>query len=184
MAVERKISVEEYLELEKHSEVRHEYVDGELIAMAGDKRRNNRIALNFVRVLAEVADAKGCETAAEGIKIRTRKTRYRYPDFVVSCDPGDDEYFIENPCFIVEVLSPTTSDTDTTIKLEEYTNLPTLNRYVLVEPERALVIVYKREGQRWILEILEGGGEVEVPCLDDRVTLEQIYQGVNFRESK
>lgn len=184
MSVERKISVEEYLELEKQSEVRHEYVDGELLVMAGDKRRNNRIALNFVRALADVADVKGCETAVEGIKVRTRKTRYRYPDFVVSCKPGDDEYFIENPCFIVEVLSPTTADTDHVTELEEYTSLLTLNRYVLVEPERALVIVYKREGQRWILEILEGTGELEVPGLDAKVTLEQIYLGVKFTESK
>ena len=116
---EKKLTVEEYLELEKTSEIRHEYVDGELLAMAGEKRRHNNLIRQLVLVLTSVALQKGCELVFESVKLRTRTTRYRYPDLVVSCAPGDDEYFVDNPCFVVEVLSDSTAQTDITKKLEE-----------------------------------------------------------------
>ncbi len=63
MAVaEKKLSVEEYLELEKTSEIRHEYVDGELLAMAGEKRRHNRLGLRLARLLTDIADAKAANS--------------------------------------------------------------------------------------------------------------------------
>jgi Uma2 family endonuclease len=174
----KKLSVEEYLELEKHSEVRHEYIDGELLAMAGEKRRHNRVGLRLVRLLSDTADEKGCELVFETVKLRTRTTRYRYPDLVISCHPGEDDYFVENPCFIAEVLSDSTAKTDFTKKLEEYTRLPSLERYVLLSQDSRFVIVYKRDGERWLLETLDNEGEFDIPCLDMTVTLEQLYAGL------
>jgi Uma2 family endonuclease len=175
---EKKLSVEEYLELEKTSEIRHEYVDGELLAMAGEKRRHNNLVGRLYRLLVDVASERSCEVVFESVKLRTRTTRYRYPDLVISCNPGDDDYFIDNPCFIVEVLSSSTEQTDITKKLEEYTRLPTVERYVVVSQTSRFVIVYKRDGEKWLLETLDETGEFDVPCLDTRVTLEQLYQGI------
>ncbi len=175
---EKKLTVEEYLELEKTSEIRHEYIDGELLAMAGEKRRHNNLVGRLYRLLVNRADEKDCELVFESVKLRTRTTRYRYPDLVISCNPGDDDYFIDNACLIVEVLSSTTEQTDITKKLEEYTRLPTLERYVIVSQNSRFVIVYKREGEKWLLETLDETGEFDVPCLETTVTLEQLYTGI------
>jgi Uma2 family endonuclease len=176
--LEKKLSVAEYLELEKTSEIRHEYVDGELLAMAGEKRRHNNLVRQLVLLLTGVVLQKGCELVFESVKLRTRTTRYRYPDLVVSCAPGDDDYFIDNPCFIAEVLSGSTEQTDITKKLEEYTRLPTVERYITVSQNSCFVVVYKREGDRWLVEALDENGEFDIPCLETKVTLEQLYQGI------
>lgn len=176
--LEKKLTVEEYFEFEKTSEIRHEYVDGELLAMAGEKRRHNNLVARLVRLLSDIANEKNCELVFESVKLRTKITRYRYPDFVVSCAPGDDEYFVDNPCFVVEVLSDTTAQTDTTKKLEEYTNLPTLTRYIMVSQKSRFLTVYKRTDEGWRFETLDETGEFDVPCLDTKVTLEQLYQGI------
>ena len=174
------MSVEAYLERERLSDVRHEYVDGAMLAMAGEKRVHNRLARRFVLLLEPVADRLGCEVIVETVKVRTRDTRYRYPDFAVSCDAGDDPLYFDNPCLIVEVLSDSTESTDFGKKLDEYTRLPSLQRYVLVASDSRFVVVYRREGTRWTVESLEGTGEFEVPCLETTVTLEQIYADVQF----
>ncbi len=178
--LEKKISLAEYLELEKKSDVRHEFVDGEMLAMAGEKRRHNRIAGRIYALLLEVATARDCEIAFESVKILTRNSRTRYPDVVVSCAPGNDEYFLENPCFIAEVLSSTTEKTDLTLKLDEYKNLPSLERYALVSQDRRFVVLYKRVLDHWEVETLENQGEIDIPCLGTNLTLEQIYAGISF----
>jgi Uma2 family endonuclease len=178
--LEKKISVDEYLELEKRSEVRHEFVDGEILAMAGEKRVHNRLARRFVLLLEALADSKNCEIVIESVKIRTRGTRIRYPDIAVSCAPGDDEYFLENPCFIAEVLSSTTEKTDLTLKLDEYKNLSSLERYALVAQDRRFVVLYKRVLDHWEVVTLEDRGEIDLPCLGTTLTLEQIYAGISF----
>jgi Uma2 family endonuclease len=173
-----KLSVKEYLELEKTSEIRHEYVDGELLAMAGEKRRHNRLVRRLVRLLSDGADEKDCELVFESVKLRVRATRYRYPDLVISCAPGDDEYFVDNPCFVVEVLSDSTAQTDITKKLEEYTRLPTLTRYIMVSQKSRFFTVCKRTSEGWVFETLDENGEFDVPYLDTTLTLEQLYQGI------
>jgi Uma2 family endonuclease len=172
------MTVSEYLEFERKAETRHEFVDGQLLAMAGERRINNRLALHFVRLLAEKAEQLGCEVVSQGIKIRTRASRYRYPDFAVSCVPGDDPYILENPCLIVEVLSNSTEYIDTGKKLDEYTQIPSLQRYVLVSSDERFVVVYKRVGEEWVVKSLEQDGEFDVPCLDVTLRLEQIYEGI------
>jgi Uma2 family endonuclease len=113
---EKVMTVNEYLELEKHSEVRHEYVDGELLAMAGEKIRHNRIAGKTLRLLADLAEARGCLVLTENIKVRTKDTKYRYPDVVITCETISDEYMVLEPWALFEVLSESTAETDATTK--------------------------------------------------------------------
>lgn len=173
---DKTLTVDEYLEFEKTSATRHEYVDGELLAMAGEKRRHNRIAGNLYRVLMDAATDRNCEVVFEAVKLRVQDTRIRYPDVAVSCAPGDDDYFLDNPCFIAEVLSESTANTDLETKLEEYLRLPTLQRYAIISQDVRRVIVYKRLAGRWELEILNDGA-FDVPCLEINVALEQVYAG-------
>ncbi len=176
--LESRISIEEYLENEKQSEIRHEFVDGQLVAMAGESRQHHRVARRVLRFLEAIAEQKGCEIALEGIKVPVRNGKFRYPDVVVSCAPGDDPYILENPCFILEVLSTTTANTDFGLKLDEYKNIPSLTRYLLLSQNSAFGVLYKRNGEKWEVETLNQTGEIDVPCLETTLELEQIYSGL------
>jgi Uma2 family endonuclease len=175
-----KVSVEQYLALEQQSSTRHEYVDGLTVAMAGEKRRHNLLGRNFVLLFDRVARQKGYELAIENIKIRSTATRFRYPDIAISCQPGDDDYWLANPCFIAEILSDSTSSTDTVVKLTEYKNIPSLNRYAIVEQSQPLVLLYKRVMGHWEVETLGLGDEFDIPCLGVTVRLDDLYEGVVF----
>jgi Uma2 family endonuclease len=175
---EKVMTVSEYLESEKHSEVRHEYVDGALLAMAGEKKRHNRIAFKVAMLLDPVAEARGCEVFIENIKVRTKDTKYRYPDVIVTCETNNDEYTVLEPCALFEVLSESTEETDMSTKLEEYLKLPSLQRYVMLRQNARTAIVYKRGTDGWQVEILEDDGEISIPCLETTLKLEQVYAGL------
>ena len=172
------MTVNEYLEFEKHSEVRHEYVDVELLAMAGEKKRHNRIAGKIFRLLADIAEARGCEVFIENVKVRTKDTKYRYPDVVITGETNGDEYVVLEPCALFEVLSDGTEETDTSAKLEEYLKLPSLQRYVMLRQNEPSAIVYKRGPDGWQVEFLEGDAEISIPCLETSLKLEQVYAGL------
>jgi Uma2 family endonuclease len=178
MLTGKRLTSEEYLELEKRSEVRHEFVDGEMHAMAGDKKQNNRVVGKLYRLLAEAAEAKGCDVFFTVVKMRVEENRYRYPDVVVTCEQDADEYLIQAPCAVFEVLSESTQTTDETEKLEEYLKIPSVQRYVLLRQDRASAYVYSRQGDSWRFDLLDPAGEFYLPCLDLRVKLEDIYAGI------
>jgi Uma2 family endonuclease len=77
-------------------------------------------------VLADLAEARGCLVLTENIKVRTKDTKYRYPDVVITCETISDEYMVLEPCALFEVLSESTAETDATTKLEEYLKITEL----------------------------------------------------------
>ena len=174
--LEKMMTIEETVLLEQRTGIRYELVDGVLHAMAGETRRHKKLAAQLYRLLFEAATTKQCEWLLEA-KIRTVGARYRYPDLVLSCHPGDDPYYLENPCLIIEVLSESTAATDSTEKLEEYLKIPTLRQYVLVEQQVERLIVYSKVHQTWQVQILEQG-QLEILCLQATLSLEQIYAGI------
>jgi Uma2 family endonuclease len=178
MLTDKKLTPEEYLEFEKKSEIRHEYVDGVLRAMAGDKKRNNRVVRRLVRLLDTPAEAHGCDVFFTVVKMSVPTGRYRYPDVVVTCEADADEYMIEAPCAVFEVLSESTEDVDTNEKLEEYLKISSLQRYVLLRQDRALVMVYARETDGWHFSLLEEAGEFNLPCVGATLNVKDIYAGL------
>lgn len=174
------LSVEQYLELEARAPERHEYVDGRLLSMAGETQEHEEIVLNIVEALRPQARARGCRLYSTSIKLQVRPTRFRYPDLMVICAPKEASRIEFAPCLIVEVLSDSTEQTDLSDKLNEYTALPSLERYLIISQTSRLVLVYTRQPDGWRLETLEHSGEVFIPCLDTRLGLEQIYQGLAF----
>ena len=109
-------TVEEYLEGERKSETRHEYVAGDIYDMAGASRTHNRIAGKIHTTLQNAFRGKRCEAFITDMKVRIRtrgETLFYYPDVFVSCDPRDtDDYFSDYPSVIFEVLSPDTKRLD------------------------------------------------------------------------
>lgn len=181
LVAERLYTEEEYLELEERGEERHEYVDGTLRLMAGTTEEHNDVVQNFVLKLTGVARQKDCRLRVENVRLRLplgSKRRYYYPDVVILCGPKSSEKrIIENPCFVAEVLSESTEHIDRGEKLETYQRITSLVQYILIDPTRHKVEIYKRLEDGWHYELLEQGS-FDVTCLDVTMTLDEVYAGL------
>ncbi len=128
---------EEYLAFERESEEKHEFIDGEIVAMAGASREHNLIGTNVTVDLGYQLRGKNCELYANDMRVRMRNGRYGYPDVVVVCDEpqfDDDEFdILLNPTIIVEVLSKSTRFRDKTEKLIAYQKMDSLHQCLLIE---------------------------------------------------
>jgi Uma2 family endonuclease len=183
---EKLLTEEEYLKLEDSSIERREFLDGVLRAMAGITEEHNEIVLNIATKLLAIARSKGCRLRAENVKLRLpfgSKRQYYYPDIVVACGPkSEDSHMLENPCFIIEVLSDSTASIDKGEKLETYQHLPSIKQYVLVDQSRRKIEIYSRHDSVWIYKMLESGS-FNVACLDTEINLDEIYAGLTFNVS-
>jgi Uma2 family endonuclease len=139
-----------YLRGELQSERKHEYVDGQIVAMTCASIDHGRIAGNIFKHLSDQLDGSRCEPFISDIKVKTANGNYRYPDAMVVCDNRyiDDGYASDGPTLLVEVLSPSTRKTDLKDKLLEYINIPTLEEYMIVEQSCIDVTVY-RKSEDW-----------------------------------
>lgn len=179
-----KTSVAEYLDREERSPVRHEYVDGEVHAMVGASRRHNLLVTKLLKHAAIAADRKeGCEVFSGSMKVHVAaRNSFYYPDLSVCCDPQDrEELYLTRPCLLIEVLSPSTAGVDRREKRLSYATLQSLCEYVIVEQDRMRVTVYPSAGGPWLVRILnEPEDTLELSCLDLRLTLREIYAGVDL----
>jgi Uma2 family endonuclease len=162
---ERIMSIEEYLEFENNSEFKHEYVGWHLYAMTGVTRRQSRISGNIFALLREAAKAGPCRIHQSDMRVPTPDGPVYYPDVVVACgEEPDDPYCEDTPCLIIEVLSPSTALTDRREKLLSYRRISSLQAYLIVEQDKALVERhYRDDSGAWQAEILSEGG-IPVPC--------------------
>ena len=134
------LTVEAYLEGERHSEVRHEYFDGEVFAMAGASQEHELVALNLAAALHSHLKAKPCRVFKDGMKLRLQamgRDLFYYPDIMVACDPADaHRYYREKPKLLIEVLSEN-ENKDLIEKFFAYQRLASLEEYVVVTPDPA-----------------------------------------------
>lgn len=138
------ISVEAYLEAEKASPVKHEYVHGRVFALAGTSDTHNRIAGNIFAQLWQAAADKGCAIYMSDMKVQALESRFYYPDIMVVCDESGQDAYINKPCLIIEVLSRSTANTDRREKVDAYLSLPSLQSYVLVDSRMKRVEAFTR----------------------------------------
>lgn len=178
-----KISIEDYLESEKVSPVRREYVDGEVYAMAGASDNHERISMNLSRIFSNHLLDSSCEPFANNIKVRVRQNVYYYPDLLVSCEEKpENPYFRNEPILIVEILSKSTARVDTLEKVFAYQQIPSLQEYVVVDQYRMEVRVHRRqETGGWITYYFtERSDIVELKSIDLTIPLPEIYRRVTF----
>jgi Uma2 family endonuclease len=162
----RKASYEEYLALERTSETKHEYVNGEIYAMAGGTPEHGRLAAKLARLVGNALAGRPCEVFSSDVRVRVESTgRSTYPDLSIVCSKlvasSDDADAITNPMVIVEVLSPSTEQHDRGDKWAHYRRIPSLACYVLVGHDERSIETYRRDGRRWVYEAF-GPGEVAV----------------------
>jgi Uma2 family endonuclease len=173
-------SVEEYLKLEEESLERHEFVDGQMFAMADGTTRHNRIAGMLYAKLLEALREGDCEVFIENVKLRFPDGVHYYPDVMPTCDSSDRSLKERtSPCFLAEVLSESTAPIDHGEKLKRYLELPSLQTYVLLEQDAVSVEVYSRlPDGAWRYQRLVGGDALEVPCVNAKIPVSTLYRGV------
>jgi Uma2 family endonuclease len=177
------MSVEEYFRFEERSPIRHEYVSGELYAMAGATARHNRIVTNIGTRLHVASGDGPCDVFMSEMRLGAADDVFYYPDVIVTCAPvGDLDMIAREPCVIVEVTSASTARIDRGEKLDAYRRIPELKAYVVVDHRRRRVERHWRnaEGEEWYREEIVTEGRVMLPCLDVELTLDEIYWRVEL----
>lgn len=174
------LSYREYLDLEKTSEVKHEYLRGEAWAMAGGTPSHAKIAANVSHLLAKSLEGKPCGVFSSDLRVRVIATdRSTYPDVTVICGKrqlaADDPHAVTNPIVIVEVLSDSTEASDRGEKFAHLQHLPSLQEYVLVSTRTQRVEVFRRgPGTNWTL-MSHIDGSAELTSIGARLDLADVY---------
>lgn len=184
------MTVEEYLAFEEKSRVRHEYMDGEVFAMAGGKRNHSLLASNIGTELAVQLRNRNCEVHFGDFRVRADRTQYVYPDVTVVC--GDVRLVpnifdtLENPSVICEVLSKSTETRDRGDKSSAYRRLKSLTDYILVSQNKMKVEHYIRQPDNsWkICEYTESHEKIVFESIGSELTLAEIYRRVEFTTLK
>jgi len=183
-AINTFVSVEDYLAGELHSEIRHEYINGQVYAMGGASRSHGLTVNALALALTPAARQKHCQLFTSDMKLRLNiagKTVFYYPNLLASCAPDDRQpYFCSRLCLIVEVLSDSTERIDRREKLLAYQTLPSLHEYLLVAQNARRVEVYRCTND-WQAEYFDTG-EIRLDCLESSVSVDAIYADVESFE--
>lgn len=183
--IESRMTVEEYFELEKQSEIRHEYYNGNVYAMAGTTLNHNRIVGKVRNLLSNHFLPRGCDVFSENVKVKVSDIYYPYPDVMVTCAPKDisGTYVVQHPTILVEVTSKNSESRDRNFKLKHYRTIPSLQYYLLVSQLEYSLDLYSRlEGNDlWGYRSFEDVEDViRFEAFDFEMSLKAIYENITF----
>ncbi len=187
-ATKIRFTPQEYLALERKSETRNEYYNGEIFAMAGASREHNLIAGNLFRDIGNQLEDRPCETYMNDMRVWIEATGlYTYPDVVVVCgEPRFQDREVDtllNPTVIVEVLSPSTEAYDRGDKFRHYRRIDSLREFVLISQDRMMVERYTRQGKDWVLSDMTDPDQVlKLESIGCQIPLGRIYAKIKFPE--
>jgi Uma2 family endonuclease len=182
-----RLSEEEYLALDRASQLRHEFYDGSMYAMSGGSHRHGIIGSSLGRELGNALKGKPCYVSNSDVRVRISPGRsYVYPDAVVVCgDPkyaDDQKDTLLNPTLVIEVLSDSTERHDRGYKAEQYRKIDSLQEYALVSQARSSVEIYRRrDNGQWLLTHYTGLDAVaHFESVDCNIPLAEIYDKISF----
>ncbi len=173
-------TVQEYFLLEEAQDVRHEFINGNLIEMSGASREHHKICKNLLRLLENLLKDKGYEVYIENMKVKIEnENQYYYPDIFITKETETDENrFVQfQPELIVEVLSETTRTKDMVDKFIQYRKINSLNYYLIVEPQKCPVLCHTKDEQgEWDMASYTKTDEIiQLTLLNIALPLEEIY---------
>ncbi|QSA99404.1 Uma2 family endonuclease [Methylomonas sp. EFPC1] len=172
------MSIEDYLAAELLSDIKHEYDDGDLVAMSGASKNHERIKMSLARLLGNHLQGKPCEPFSSDVKVKIGQYLF-YPDAMVVCeDTSTHDYYAEAPVLIVEVLSKSTRRRDETIKRRLYQTIPSLLEYVLIEQDIVDVEVCRRS-EGWVSNHYFLGDQARFESVDLTLDVAEIYERVD-----
>jgi Uma2 family endonuclease len=186
-AAKAKITVEEYLALERASEMKHEFYDGEVFHKTGGTPAHSLIATNFAAETRAALKDRPCVVYNSDLRVKVNPTgQYTYPDVTIACGQHqfDDEQqdTLINPTVVVEVLSKSTAIYDRGTKSKHYRKIESLQALILIEQESPVVEVYRRQLEgKWVLtEATTLSDSIAIDPLGIAISLAEIYRNVTF----
>jgi Uma2 family endonuclease len=175
-------SFRDYLALEQVSNVKHEYLDGQIYAMAGGTPDHAALQAAVPSVLYAHLRRGPCRTYASDLRIRVFATGLAtYPDVTIVCGPREvdpeDKNSVTNPTLLVEVLSPSTEKYDRGEKFAHYKRIPSLRQYVLVSVGERRVEVWTRDGEEgWTSRVSTDGEVADLGAIGARLDVRELYE--------
>ncbi len=181
LALKTKMTPEEYLEFERASEEKHEYVDGEVYAMSGGTIEHSLISGNIVRELGAALRHQPCVVLTSDMRLKVEATgNYFYPDASVVCGgaalaDGKRDNLL-NPQVIFEVLSRSSEEYDRGKKFAEYRTIPSLSDYVLVSQTEMKVEHFRRQPDgQWRITVLGAGEQLALDSIGCEISVDELY---------
>ncbi|MDX2052739.1 MAG: Uma2 family endonuclease [Polyangiaceae bacterium] len=171
----------DYLALEASSNVKHEFLEGQIYGMAGGTPEHAALKAAVTGLLFSQIRGSRCRAHDADLRVRVLGTGLAtYPDVTVVCgqserDPGDANA-ITNPTLIVEVLSPSTEEYDRGDKFEHYKRIPTLRQYVLIShSEREIEVWSRSPANDWTRAVARAGGRVSLDAIGAELSVDDVY---------
>jgi Uma2 family endonuclease len=186
--------VEDYFRLDQMAaNAKYEYLDGSARYLSGGSVGHDRIARNTASAIEAYFASGSCTVFGSDVQVAigvksNGKEGYVYPDATVSCDVADrrrDNKLIRSPRIVIEVLSPSTESMDHGKKLDAYKACSTIQEILLISQFAQHIEIYRRnmsDASLWSYEIYNSGSIVELVSIDVRITMAEIYQGIDFDE--
>jgi Uma2 family endonuclease len=179
----RYFTPDEYLSIERISPIKHEYLQGQIVAMAGASKAHVIITGNLSALIVNHLRGTSCISYATDMKIRLPTLNiFYYPDLAVTCDDRDlisNEDFILHPKLIVEVLSNLTEAFDRGDKFADYKTIATVEEYVLIHQSQILVERFQRKSSNlWVPEIYRLGDTIEFDSINFRCSIAALYENI------
>lgn len=186
----RLLTEQEYLQQERQSQTKSEYLSGQIFALAGASRTHNRITFNIGGLLYNALRGRPCEAYMNDMRVRVAEVNaYFYPDVVVV--RGQPQFLDEqqdtllNPTLVVEVLSPSTESFDRGEKSFHYRRIPSLKEYLLVAQDHVHIERYVRQPDgQWVLtDYTQSDRAVPLESLGVELPIAQVYEGIEVATS-
>jgi Uma2 family endonuclease len=174
---------DEYFDFIRANEGRYEYRDGEIVLMGGGSKSHAQIMINLTDSLA--LQLKGCRMIPADIPIKTSHKPFRYADLSVACKPEIEEIkgigVLTNPVLIVEILSPSSMRADNKQKRKEYTAIPSMQDYLIIDQSICGVVRYSKQGELWARSYyVDLAATIELAAIGCRLPLSDIYAEVEL----
>ncbi len=191
LAVKIEYSLEDYIELEKNSDEKLEFYDGNVWSMAGASGKHEVVVGNSITALNNGLRGKRCRVYGSNLRVKVPEyPPYRYPDVVALCDEPiyEDLFGLEmlvNPKLIVEILSPSTKSFDIGDKFTYYKSIESFTEYLLIDLEKPHVVLYTKQDEIiWLhREFNKLHDKVYLSSLDCELALTDIYENIEFEKN-
>ncbi|MBI4854252.1 MAG: Uma2 family endonuclease [Acidobacteria bacterium] len=190
--LKHRYSLEEYFEIDRNSEEKYEYWDGEIFLISGASPEHNEVVFNIARELGIQLKRRPCKAFISDQRVKVPIwPPYRYPDIVALC--GKPEYeniggvaTLLNPSLIIEVLSSSTEAFDRGDKFTYYKSIPSFSEYLLVAQHRPHISQFvKQSDNKWLnTEVNSLTDSIYLASIDATLLLEEVYLGIEFKELK
>jgi Uma2 family endonuclease len=184
----RGMTLDEFLSWDDGTDTRYELWGGAIVAMVPPMPGHARLVSVLVRELGSSLRGRApCAVYSEvGIARLDRNDTFYVADIAVSCEPlRPDDRLLREPVLIVEVLSPSTAATDRQVKVPDYRSIPSVNEILLIDSESAFAEVQRRDGDRWITEIVRGTeAALTLASVSATLSMAELYEGIPLPEPR